>query len=81
MAIKATNSTSTIYVDYDIDWGMDTGTMEFAVDDIEQVYRKREYFPASTYGTTMELNVRNEDKDSRVTIQDGEVRFREEPMD
>ena len=69
---------STVYIDYDVDDGIKTGTLSYDLDVSGSTVRKEGHFSANTYGKTIQFNTRNADKNSQIVVRGLEVRFRPE---
>ena len=69
-----------IFCDYDIDFGIKTGTLTFTPSTTANTVRILKNFPSSTYGKAMRLKIYNDDKDATITIKGAEIRYRQEPV-
>ena len=75
-----TPNLTTIYCDYDIDFGTKTGTLSFVPHTTANTVRILKNFAGSTYGKAMRLKLYNNNKDAQITVKGAEVRYREEEI-
>ena len=68
-----------IFCDYDIDFGIKTGTLTFTPSTTANTVRILKNFPSSTYGKAMRLKIYNDDNDAQITVKGAEIRYRAEP--
>lgn len=81
MVLEANSTTSSsciLYCDYDIDFGLKTGTFSFPITTTANTVRLFKNFPSSISGKAMRLKIYNNDKDAQVTVKGCEIRYRQE---